>query len=114
MATCFRSFNLKQLVNGLIRNNSRQACVFSNQQIPSKCFASNPFVVQSRLKVRPESKWRKYVYMASALGIGAGIYSYLSSFDKKKQTNFALTEQGNFSTSINLEDVVPSREVRVI
>lgn len=113
MATRLRSFNLKQLVNVLIHNNSRH-CAFSNQQIPTKFFASNPYVVQSRVKVRPESKWRKYVYMASALGIGTGIYSYLNSSNKKKQTNFALTEQSNFSTSINLEDVVPSREVRII
>lgn len=116
MATALRSFNLKQLANVLINTNSRRTCGFSNQQIPpSKLFAtSNPFVVQSRLKVKPENKWRKYAFAAGALGIGAGLYSYLNSSNKKKPTNFALTEQSNFSTNINLEDIIPSREVRII
>ncbi|GIY44331.1 prostaglandin E synthase 2 [Caerostris darwini] len=103
MASRFRIIKTHPIFNFLIPNVKQKCTVYLPQRLINSAYSAPPKREFSRKLI--------FGATAGAIGIGLGLYSYLSPPKSKYLAGIPLTEKADFTRNDNIMDIKPSREV---
>ncbi|GIY09819.1 prostaglandin E synthase 2 [Caerostris extrusa] len=103
MASRFRIIKTHQIFNFLIPTVKQKCTVYLPQRLINSAYSAPPKREFSRKLI--------FGATAGAMGIGLGLYSYLSPPESKYLAGIPLAEKADFTRNDNIMDIKPSREV---